>query len=119
MDPRNNTDQFGLTSRFNPDATARELASLRREAMRQRDEHVARLLERAFGGLAMALGVIGSTLLSWPRRRATYSHLRQLSDRELSDIGITRADIARVFEPDYVLPNKAANSNRAASGQAA
>ena len=119
MDPRNTAEQIGLMSHFSPDSTAREFDSLRREAMRQRDEHIARLLKRAFGGLVAGLGAVGSALLSWPRRRATYSHLHQLSDRELSDIGIARADIARVFEADYVLPNRAANSNRSAPSKAA
>jgi len=119
MDPRNNAEQIGLMSRFSPDSTAREFDSIRREAMRQRDEHLARLLKRAFNGLAAGLSAIGSALLSWPRRRATYSHLSQLSDRELGDIGIARADIARVFEADFELPNRAANSNSAVSGKAA
>jgi uncharacterized protein YjiS (DUF1127 family) len=43
--------------------------------------------------------------LAWvaemPRRRAVIAELRALSDRELDDIGITRADLPRLFDADF------------------
>lgn len=68
-----------------------------------------------FGVLGQALAVIGTTLATWPERRATYEKLRRLTDRELADIGIDRGDITRVFEPDFRLPAPAnANATDAA-----
>jgi uncharacterized protein YjiS (DUF1127 family) len=44
----------------------------------------------------MFLSVVLSGLRRWLRARETARHLNALSDRELSDIGIARHDIARV-----------------------
>ncbi len=37
-----------------------------------------------------------------PRRRATLDELGRLSDHELADIGLTRGDLPRVFDPAFV-----------------
>ena len=42
------------------------------------------------------------------RRRAVLDELGSLSDHELADIGLTRSDLPRVFEPSF-----AAEHNRA------
>ena len=64
---------------------------------------------------------------AWPERRRTYENLRALTDRELADIGLTRSDIFRVFEPDFSanqprpangLAPRPANGNLAVSGKA-
>jgi uncharacterized protein YjiS (DUF1127 family) len=44
----------------------------------------------------MFLSVALSSLRRWLRSRATARQLHALSDRELSDIGIARHDIAQV-----------------------
>jgi uncharacterized protein YjiS (DUF1127 family) len=44
----------------------------------------------------MFLPVVLSGLRRWLRARETVRQLNALSDRELSDIGITRHDIAQV-----------------------
>jgi uncharacterized protein YjiS (DUF1127 family) len=44
----------------------------------------------------MFLSVILSSLRRWLRARETARQLHALSDRELSDIGLARHDIARV-----------------------
>lgn len=36
------------------------------------------------------------------RRRAVIAELNMLSDRDLADIGLTRADLPRVFDPEFV-----------------
>jgi uncharacterized protein YjiS (DUF1127 family) len=36
-----------------------------------------------------------------PERDAAISELSALSDRELADIGLSRADVPRIFEPDF------------------
>ena len=41
------------------------------------------------------------TLAALPRRRAVLDELRTLSDRELADIGLNRADLPRVFDARF------------------
>lgn len=42
-----------------------------------------------------------SALLSLPQRRAVLDELSQLSDRELADIGLSRNELGRVFDPHF------------------
>ena len=46
-----------------------------------------------------------SGLLRWiadyPRRRAVIGELQSMSDHELADIGLERAEVARVFDPSF------------------
>ena len=35
----------------------------------------------------------------WQRRRAVMQEMAMMTDRELSDIGLSRADLARIFDP--------------------
>jgi len=118
MDSRSARLDPALSSSFGPDSTAFKLAVIHREARAMRDAEIARRVTQGVRAVATVLGTIGHAIVSWPRKRATYEQLRQLSDRELSDIGLVRGDITRVFEPDYVLPN-AANTNRAGAEKAA
>jgi uncharacterized protein YjiS (DUF1127 family) len=37
----------------------------------------------------------------WRHRRAVMQEVAMMTDRELSDIGLTRSDIARVFDPAF------------------
>jgi len=38
-----------------------------------------------------------------PRRRAVLDELGSLSDHELADIGLTRSDLPRLFDPEFVM----------------
>ncbi len=40
-------------------------------------------------------------IAAWLERRRAFSQLSGLTDRELQDIGLIRADIGRVFEPGF------------------
>jgi uncharacterized protein YjiS (DUF1127 family) len=51
------------------------------------------LLSRIAGGLRW--------LVQLPQRRAVMSELSALSDHELADIGLTRAELPQVFSPDF------------------
>jgi uncharacterized protein YjiS (DUF1127 family) len=44
---------------------------------------------------------IAGWLREMPRRHAVLEELNALSDRELADIGLTRADIGHVFDADF------------------
>lgn len=116
MNPRHTQEQIGLFPAATPAPSAAEIDALVAQAVRARDAALAASLRRVFGGLGRALAVVGTTLATWPTRRATYEKLRRLSDRELADIGLTRGDIARVFEPDFRLPAAPANANAAPAG---
>jgi len=66
---------------------------------RVRPEVTPRNLLRAMGdGVAwVARGV-----RNWAARRATLAEMGMMSDRELADIGLTRGDVPRVFDADFV-----------------
>ncbi len=40
-------------------------------------------------------------LRQWRQRRQVVAELALMSDRELSDIGLSRADLSRVFDPAF------------------
>ena len=48
------------------------------------------------------------------RRRSVLGELRMLSDRELADIGLHRADLGRVFDTSYAQSREQAARRRAA-----
>jgi uncharacterized protein YjiS (DUF1127 family) len=130
MNSRHSQEQGTLFTIANHDRTALEIETLRHAAIRARDQAIADGILRLFSTLGRGLSFLGSTLRSWPTRHRTYENLRSLTDRELADIGLTRGEISRVFEPDFRLPAKpetafrlpaavAANANQApaANGQ--
>ena len=54
-------------------------------------------------------------LAEMPRRRAVINELAALSDHELADIGLTREDVKRVFDPAFSSERRGrANMERAA-----
>ncbi len=54
------------------------------------------------GVLAERIAASVRWLAEMPRRRAVLDELGRLSDHELADIGLTRADLPRVFDPAFV-----------------
>lgn len=65
------------------------------------------LLARLAGGLRW--------LVSVPARRAVISELSALSDHELSDIGLSRGELGRVFDPRF---STSRSADRFAAGSA-
>lgn len=61
--------------------------------------------DAAFGGwlsrAAAGIGAVAVAIWTWPDRRAAYERLRGYTDRQLADIGLTRGDLPRVFEPGF------------------
>ncbi len=54
------------------------------------------------GGSAKTwFGRIVSAFAEWRQRQAVLQEMQTMSDRELSDIGLSRADLARVFDPKF------------------
>lgn len=91
MEPRITTAEFASTSIAAPHLT--EIQAQRLNALQARDEAFAQRLRGAIAGLFRAVA-------EYPRRRRVFDELSMLSDRELADIGLNRADIPHVFEDD-------------------
>jgi uncharacterized protein YjiS (DUF1127 family) len=59
--------------------------------------------------LARLFARLGTALLRWAERvkeaserRRTLAELNAMTDYELADIGLTRADLPRLFDPEFV-----------------
>lgn len=52
-------------------------------------------------GIRHLLSHVAETFSAWRRRQAVLQEMAMLSDRELADIGLTRADLPRVFDPTF------------------
>jgi uncharacterized protein YjiS (DUF1127 family) len=53
------------------------------------------------GGLAAWLSRQAAAFVAWRRDSEAASELYAMSDRELTDIGLSRTDIGRIFEPAF------------------
>ena len=103
MDARNTKAEAALLL---PGATA---ASRHEEEVRALHAANAAAREEAFSNAVLSglqsavrgLGAAVRTVAALPARQQTYNALQRLSDRELRDIGMTRFDIGRVFEPGF------------------
>ncbi len=78
-----------------------EVEALRLAAIAARNEAIADGLRTGARALGRAAAALVRSIAAFPARLATYNALRRLSDRELRDIGMTRYDIGRVFEPGF------------------
>ena len=56
--------------------------------------------------LAQRIGSFFSNLLAVRHRRAVLDELSGLSDRELADIGLSRNELSRVFDPQFAEARK-------------
>jgi uncharacterized protein YjiS (DUF1127 family) len=52
-------------------------------------------------GLGAHLAQMIAAVATWHRKRVAFGELALMSDRELSDIGLTRSDLPRVFDPEH------------------
>jgi uncharacterized protein YjiS (DUF1127 family) len=52
-------------------------------------------------GIGYWLGRVVAAFVAWRRRQAVLQELDMLSARELADIGLSRADLPRVFDPAF------------------
>ncbi len=84
--------------------TLPDIAAIRAAAAAARDAEVGRMLRQGAAAVLGGLAWLADTIEAWRDRRAAYERLRMMSDRELADIGLTRSEITRVFEPDVTEP---------------
>jgi uncharacterized protein YjiS (DUF1127 family) len=64
------------------------------------DESTAYLPAAASRTLGLARRVLAG-FAEWRRRRAVMLEMAMMTDHELADIGLSRADIPRVFDPAF------------------
>jgi uncharacterized protein YjiS (DUF1127 family) len=119
MDARITKEETALLLNLAPSPRAREVEVIRLAAMRARDEAIGQALTRGVAALWRGLRAVALFIAEYPRRRAMFDQLQGMSDRELADIGLERADLARVFEEDFaigrtVAARKAATADRPA-----
>jgi uncharacterized protein YjiS (DUF1127 family) len=64
---------------------------------------VAQPAPRGLGrALADGLAFVVAGVRGWSSRQVTLAEMDSMSDRELADIGLTRSDLPRVFDADFV-----------------
>ena len=102
MDPRITKEETALLLNLAPSPRAREVEAIRLAAIRARDEAIGRVIARGVSALWRGIRATFRFLRDYPRRRAVFEQLQAMSDRELADIGLERADLARVFDEDFV-----------------
>jgi uncharacterized protein YjiS (DUF1127 family) len=51
--------------------------------------------------LAEWFGSLLTIVAEWQRRRTVMQEMMMMTDRELSDIGLSRVDLAHVFDPTF------------------
>ena len=64
-------------------------------------EPTASIVRARKHGVARWFGCLLAHATEWQRRRAIMQEMAMMTDRELSDIGLSRADLARVFDPTF------------------
>jgi uncharacterized protein YjiS (DUF1127 family) len=73
---------------------------------RDYDPTPARAAQPAPRGLLRVIGdgvaFAASGVKNWVSRHRTLERMEMMSDRELADIGLTRGDLPRVFDADFV-----------------
>ena len=52
-------------------------------------------------GLRQWFAAFVAAVSAWRQRQAVLQEMQLMTDRELADIGLSRADLARVFEPSF------------------
>jgi uncharacterized protein YjiS (DUF1127 family) len=66
------------------------------------DEPPVTTVEAPTHGIGHWLGRIVAGFANWRRQQATLREMDMLTERELSDIGLSRSDVPRVFDPGFV-----------------
>ena len=67
---------------------------------------------RSSRGLAAWLSARVAGLQKWRQDNAAAAELARMSDHELMDIGITRSDLSRVFDPSFNQDSRARGIRR-------
>jgi uncharacterized protein YjiS (DUF1127 family) len=65
------------------------------------DEPVAAVVKTPEHGIGHWLKSAVAVFVAWRRRQAVLQEMAMMTDRELADIGLSRSDLGRVFDPAF------------------
>ena len=99
---------------MNAPLSKQHLSLLMSDSLTYREPAVEAAPRPAATGLFARLRAAWTHLASLPQRRAVLDELSMLTDRELSDIGLNRSELGRVFDPRF-----AQSRQRSVSGYSA
>ena len=71
--------------------------------------------EATRSGLFARIGAVLRWIAEFPKRQAVMDELSMLSDHELADIGLNRADVSHVFDPAFAADRAAQRDGRYAA----
>ena len=103
-----------VTAETSSNGALPDLVAIRAAAAEARDAEIGRMFRRVAGAVFGSLRWLFDTAAEWQERRATYERLRMMSDRDLEDVGLTRDQITRVFDPSWAQPRQEAPTPAAA-----
>ncbi len=86
---------------MNAPISKQHLSLLMSDSLTYREPAVEAGNRPAATGLFARLRAAWAHLVSLPQRRAVLDELSMLTDRELSDIGLNRNELGRVFDPRF------------------
>ena len=66
------------------------------------DEGAAPIVKPEPRGFGAWLAARGQAFAGWWQHRTVMDQMARMTDRELSDIGLTRSDLPRVFDVDFI-----------------
>lgn len=119
MDARITKEETALLLNLAPSRRAQEVEAIRLAALRARDEAIGQALARGVTALFRGIRAALIFIVEYPRRRAVFDQLQAMSDRELADIGLERADLVRVFDEDFAIGRAVARGEAAKPAPAA
>jgi uncharacterized protein YjiS (DUF1127 family) len=67
------------------------------------DEASAPVVKTPKHSIGAWFGLLVTKVSEWQRRRGVMQELAMMTDRELSDIGLSRSDLSRVFDPGFAV----------------
>jgi uncharacterized protein YjiS (DUF1127 family) len=100
MDARITREETALLLNLTSPAHS-DVERVRAEALRTRDAAIGAAVARGVKAVLRGIGATLAFIAAYPERMRTLRHLQALSERELADIGLTRADLSRVFDEDF------------------
>ena len=75
------------------------------------DEPAAAVVKTPEHGIGHWLRSAAAAFTAWRRRQAVLQEMAMMTDRELADIGLSRSDLGRVFDPTFATDRARAQSD--------
>jgi uncharacterized protein YjiS (DUF1127 family) len=75
------------------------------------DEPAATVVKTPAHGIGHWLRSAAAAFTAWRRRPAVLQEMAMMTDRELADIGLSRSDLGRIFDPTFATDRARAQSD--------